>query len=268
MILITGAEGFVGREVTRALAERGIAWRAASRRSGFDFHDPASWGPALEGCTGLFLLRPPAIADVGSTLVPFIDAARGLGPVVFLSVAGAGSNPLIPHHTVERHLVKSNLPHTILRPGFFAQNLASAYRQDLVEDNRLFVPAGQGRVAFVDVADLGDVAAAVFAEPAAHAGAAYTLTGPEAISFVELATMLTSALGRPIRYQPASALAYARHLRARGLPLDQAAVQAVLHLGLRFGQAANVDPTLPAMLGKPARTIEAYIRDNASLWRR
>lgn len=267
MILITGAEGYVGREVARALTARGLAWRAASRRSGFDFRDPGSWGPALAGCSGVFLLRPPAIADVGQTLVPFVDVARGVGPIVFLSVAGAGSNPLIPHHTVERHLVTAGVAHTVLRPGFFAQNLASAYRQDLVDDDRLFVPAGDGRAAFIDVADVGDVAAAVFADPAAHAGAAYTLTGPEAIGFGALAAKLTEALGRPIRYEAASALGYARHLRARGMSWDQAAVQTVLHVGLRFGQAATVDPTLPGLLGKPARTVGRYIAENAALWR-
>jgi len=169
---------------------------------------------------------------------------------------------------VERHLAEGAGDWTLLRPGFFAQNLGDAYRRDLAEDDRLYLPAGRGRVAFVDVRDVAEVAARAFAEPAAHAGKAWTLTGPAALGFDEAARLLTAVLGRSIRYQPASVAGYALHLRRRGLPWGQVAVQSVLHVGLRAGQAERVDPTLPRLLGRPARTLAEYVRDHAGLWRR
>ncbi|MCB9529213.1 MAG: NAD(P)H-binding protein [Myxococcales bacterium] len=281
-MLVTGAAGNTGREVLAALARRRLPARAAVRdrahdalpgaaeQAAFDFRDPATWPAALAGCRAVFLLRPPAIADTRATLVPFIDAARAAGAaqIVFLSVAGAGKNKLVPHHAVEAHLIAGAAPYTLLRPGFFAQNLQDAYQRDITEDDRLYVPAGRGRVAFVDLRDVAAVAAAAFADPAAHDRQAYTLTGPEAVDFQTVAALLATALGRPIRYEAASVLGYVRHLRRRGLGWAQAAVQTVLHVGLRFGQAEAVDPTLAALLGRPGHPMRDYIAAHADRWRR
>ncbi len=281
-ILVTGATGNVGREVVVALRARGAVVRAADHRSErvatmfgddveavrLDFLDPGTFASVVGGASALFLLRPPPISNVKETLNPFIDAARvaGVRHIVFLSVAGAGTNPLVPHHAVERHLAARSDDWTVLRPGFFAQNLGDAYRRDIVEDDRLYVPAGRGRAAFVDVRDVAEVAAAALVDPAAHRANAYTLTGPAAVSFEEAATILSEVLGRAIRYERASIVGYARHLRRRGMPAAQVAVQTILHVGLRFGQAETVDPTLARWLGRPGRTLREYVRDRAATW--
>lgn len=281
-ILVTGATGNVGREVVLALRMRGAVVRAADHKSDrvatmfgddveavrLDFLDPGTFASAVGGASALFLLRPPPISNVKETLNPFIDAARvgGVRHIVFLSVAGAGTNPLVPHHAVERHLAARSDDWTVLRPGFFAQNLGDAYRRDIVEDDRLYVPAGRGRATFVDVRDVAEVAAAALVDPAAHRASAYTLTGPAAVSFEEAATILSEVLGRTIRYDRASIVGYALHLRRRGMPAAQVAVQTILHVGLRFGQAEAIDPTLARLLGRPGRTLREYVRDRAATW--
>jgi uncharacterized protein YbjT (DUF2867 family) len=282
IVLVTGATGNVGREVVRALRARNIPVRAADRDPAraralfgddldavrFDYRDPATFA-AADGARSLFLLRPPAIADVEKTLLPFLDEARrrGVRHVAFLSVAGADKNRLVPHHAVERHLAEAS-GWTVLRPGFFAQNFGDAYRQDIVEDGRIYVPAGRGRVAFVDVRDLADVAAIIFASPAAHDKRAYTLTGAEAIDFATAASQLSEVLGRSILYEPASILGYVRHLHRRGIPWAQVGVQMILHAGLRFGQAERVDPTLERLLGRRPRTVREYVQDHRATWER
>src|SRR5690349_9892767 len=105
-VLVTGATGNVGREVVRELRVRGALVRVGERATGkarngdagvehvaFDFHDSSTFAPAADGCNAVFLLRPPAIADVRPTLNALVDAARarGVEHVVFLSVAGAGN---------------------------------------------------------------------------------------------------------------------------------------------------------------------------------
>ena len=282
-VLVTGATGNTGRELVRALLARGASVRPASHGGGIppgmpagtqgarlDFRDQATFGPALEGCRAVFLLRPPPISDIDATLSPFIDAAAhgGVEQVVFLSVAGAGENRLVPHHAVETKLKASSVGWTLLRPGFFAQNLQDAYRRDIVADDRLYVPAGRGAAAFVDLRDVAEVAAAALLDPAAHRHRAYTLTGPETATFDQVAATLTEVLGRTVRYVPATVIGYLRHLRRRELPWGQALVQTVLHVGLRFGQAARIDPTLEQLLGRPGRTVHDYIRDHAQLWAR
>lgn len=280
-ILVTAALGNVGREVVRACAARSLPLRVADRDPkkaaslfpaheavALDFTAPDTWRAALEGCDQVFLLRPPPIGDMDATLKPFIDAAYAaqVRHIVFLSVAGADRMKWVPHRKVELHLEALGQGYTLLRPGFFAQNLADAYRRDIVEDGRLYVPAAGGRVAFLDVRDVGDVAAEIFSDPASNRGSALTLTGPEAIDFHQVAAILTQALGRPIRYDAASIAGYALHLRRRGLPAMQILVQTILHVGLRRGDAERVEPTIERLLGRPASALGDYVQRALSTW--
>ncbi|HEY3355682.1 MAG TPA: NAD(P)H-binding protein [Polyangia bacterium] len=280
-VLVTGATGNVGREVALALRARGVPFVAAGtdparvRRAlgddvaavALDFRRPETYDGAVRGMRGLFLLRPPPIANVRETLNVLVDRARAAGVehIVFLSVAGADRQRWVPHHKVERHLLDRGGAATILRPGFFAQNLGDAYREDIRGRSELYVPAGTGRVAFIDVRDIAEVAAQAFGDPARR-GQQYTLTGPAAVSFTDVAAVLTAALGRPCRYRAASIPGYAAHLRRRGLPWGQVAIQTLLHVGLRVGHGAAVDPTLARLLGRRPRGIEDYVRDHVALW--
>jgi uncharacterized protein YbjT (DUF2867 family) len=283
-ILVTGGSGNVGKEVVRQLQSRQVPFQVGDRQTTttnisegvktvrFDFLDPSTYDSAVAGCDAVFLLRPPAIANTKQTLNVFLDIARsqGVSQVVFISVAGAGDNPLVPHHAVEQHLRAGSEGWTILRPGFFAQNIGDAYRQDIVRDRRIFLPAGAGRVAFIDVRDLAEVAVNALIDPLKYRGQTYTLTGSEAYSFTEVASILSQELARneprTIHYQPASIPAYCVHLFQRGLPPAQIIIQTILHVGLRFGQAEAVSSSLAELLGHQPRTLRDYIRDNIALW--
>ena len=284
-VLVTGATGNVGAHVVRALRERDAEVTAAGRDvdsvrarfgdevtpAGLDFSDRATWAAALQGAERMFLMRPPAISNVRDTLLPFIDLARerGIDHIVFLSVAGAGKNKVVPHRAVEDHLRARSDRFTNLRPGFFAQNLQSSYRPDIVEDDRIYVPAGsKAPVNWIDARDIAEVAAIVLEDPREHRGCDYTLTGPGAIPWSEVTSVLSAVLGRPIRYEPASVLGYAWHLSRRGLPRAAVLVQTVLHVLLRFGQGATEDPTLERLLGRPGRDLKTYVQDYAQLWAR
>lgn len=280
-ILVTGALGNVGGATVEALLTRGISVRAGGRDAErvasrfpdaepvrLDFLDPLTFRPALEGCQALFLLRPPPISKVKPTLNRLIDVAvaHGVEHIVFSSVEGADTNRIVPHHRVEVHLQASGVPWTILRPGFFAQNLTDAYRKDIREDHRLYVPAGSGRVAFIDVADLGEVAASVFQNPSKHAYHGYTLTGPEALRFDQVADILSTALGQSIRYEPASVVGYLRHLHHRRSPLFQILIQTILHVGLRRGDAEKVSGESQELLGRPATDLSAFVAKHIETW--
>jgi len=280
-VLVTGATGNVGLHVVRALQELGVPCVAGGADAGrlrgalgervptrrLDLTDPGTYPEAVQGIRGLFLLRPPPIANVTGTLNVLIDRAieAGTEHVTFLSVDGADRQRWVPHHAVEGHLVERGISATILRPGFFAQNLGDAYLADLRDRSELYVPAGRGRVSFVDVRDVGEVAARTFVD-ASLRRKAWSLTGPEAVSFDEVAAALTAALGRTIRYRPASIPGYALHLRRQGRPWMQVLVQTVLHVGLRSGNASRVDPALAALLGRPPRSIRQYVDDHRALW--
>lgn len=278
-VLITGATGNVGAAALAALRAAAVDVVAASSRADvagarhLDFRDPATFGPALRGIRRLLLVRPPAMGDVKATLIPFVDAAwdAGVDHVVFLSVVGADQNPLLPHTRVEQHLARRGGA-TFLRAGFFAQNLTSTWRPDVVEDRRLFLPAGDGKVAFVDAEDLGAAAAVLLQRPPPTGCAPLDLTGEVAVSLADVAASIGAVTGSPVQYVPCSALAFFRHLwRRRHMPLAQAAILTALHVGLRKNDvehgAARVTPTLAQLLGRPPRSMAAFIAAHADALR-
>lgn len=280
MYLVTGPTGNVGKEVVKSLLAKGAPVRVGVRSTKEAFPAgvepvelnlmrPETYAPAVRGIQGLFVLRPPQIADVKPTINVLIDRAieAGVEHVVLLSVSGAEKQPYIPHRKIELHVLRRKVAYTFLRPGFFAQNLSDSYRRDIAEDDRIYVPAGRGEVAWTDARDLGEVAAMALTDKAMR-NQAYLLTGTEKQDFHETAALLSEALGRSIRYQPASALGYVRHLMRRGGSLGYAGILTLLHLGIRRGNAAIIDLTMERLLGRKPRTIRDYIRDHLPLWRK
>lgn len=275
-VVVTAPSGNVGREVVRALCARGIPVRAAVRDPQkatmpagvevcqFDFQQPSTYQPAVAGARGLFLLRPTQISRVGETLVPVVSTAQraGVRQCVFLSVEGAERQAWLPHRRVEKALQASAMSWTFLRPNHFMQNLLGPYRR-AIASGRLALPAGQGRVSFVDCADLGEVAAMAFADPAAHSAKGYPLTGSEAVSFEEIAELISKVTGDSVLYQPIGPVAYLRGLRRAGADLPYAAILTALHLGVRRGSAAAVDPTLGRLLGRRPRTMAEFVEAHA-----
>lgn len=281
LVLVTGAGGNVGREVVLALQALGTPVRAAAfdeadaaRVPGdnvetalFDFGDPSTYEAAFDGVEKLFLMRPPQISDIETYIKPAIDyaAEHGVKQIVFLSLVGAERNKVVPHAKVEQFLVASGVPYTLLRCGFFMQNLDTTHRADLVEHDDIFIPAGQGATSFIDARDIGAVAAVVLSEPG-HENKAYILTGDEALTYGEVAEIMTEELGRPISYSDPSILAFARRMRRRGYPWGHIAVMEGIYLTTRFGMADTITPDVSDLLGRPPIRMRRYVRDYRDAW--
>jgi uncharacterized protein YbjT (DUF2867 family) len=281
-IMVTGATGNVGREVVRALLARGARVRvgvtdaadAGSAPAGvaevarFDFTAPETY-TAFDGVARLFLMRPPPISNIKRDMQPAIEraVAAGVGHIVFLSLLGAERNRVVPHARVEKLLTQSGVTWTMLRCGFFMQNLDTTHRADIVEHDDIFIPAGQGRTSFIDVRDIGDVAARTLTEPG-HANVAYALTGSEALTYGEVAGIMSEELGRPITYSNPSPLTFAWRMRRRGHPTSYINVMNGVYLTTRLGLAAAVYPDAAQLLGRPPISLRQYVRDYAAAFQR
>lgn len=296
---VIGATGFVGSAVMRALRSAGenpislvprlpvqeaaannftaqLALCGATTNPTFrqlDFHDQRTFEPAMSGLKCLFLMRPPAIGDVERRIFPLIDIAvtAGVERIVFLSVSGAETRAYLPHAKIEAHLdqlvSRTGMKVGILRPGFFAQNLLSAYREDIQHDGRLYVCAAAGRVAFVDTDDVGAVGARALTQGILD-GKAATLTGATALTFDDVAALLSEALGRHIVYTRASIPGFFCHrVFHRGSGLIEAVVITALHAGLRRGDGENTSRSIGDLLGRPATPLADVISRHLDAWR-
>ena len=282
-ILVTGSSGNVGAPLVSDLRDLGSTVvetavrpttdagtdgtsRGELRR--LDLEDASTFPAALEGIGRVFLMRPPQISDTKRYLRPFVTAMAdaGVEHVVFLSLMGV--NRAMPHWQVEQDLEASTVPWTFLRPSFFAQNLGAAYRSDIRDHDRIRLASGKGRTSFIDTRDIAAVAARVLADPAAHVGQAYTLTGPEALDYHRVASMLSAILGRPIDYEPIGLLRYRKELLAQDLPSAFVNVQVLINTIARLGLAARVNDVVAQLLGRPPITLERYLIDHRHLWLR
>lgn len=276
-VLVTGATGTVGRHVVEGLAAHGVPVVRAVREvrseadestRRFDFADPSSWGPALDGVDRVFLMRPPAISDIAGVIRPFIAelARRGIRQTVVLSLMGV--NPAMPHYRLEQDVKAAQLPATMLRPAFFMQNLQTAYRDDIRDRDRIRLPAGSGKTSFIDTRDVADVAVAALVAPQAHVGQAYTLTGGAALGWNAVASLLSAELGRPVHYEPIGLLTARRDLKAADLPSAYVNVQLLIHVVARLGLADTVNGEVARLLGRSPRTLRDYIHDAREAWLR
>jgi uncharacterized protein YbjT (DUF2867 family) len=217
MILVVGATGRTGQHIvdhllasgqpvrilTRPTSSVPERWSAVERAPG-DLADPASMQRALSGVDGLFVVSPmdPALDRLERNA---FEAAAGAGTahVVKMSTTKPEAESPIPwwraHWRSEEALRRSGLRWTILRPNgisYFLLEHASGVR----EQGILRTAAGDGRMALIDPDDIGAVTASVFADPSRYAGEVLDLTGPEAVSYGDVADILTRVTGRPVAH--------------------------------------------------------------------
>lgn len=279
-ILVTGAAGNIGSQVCRFLTGGERRVYAATRSPGrgadhfsgtiprhFDLTDEATWAPALDGVSRVFLVRPPHIAHIKRDMYPFMRAMKqaAIEHVVFLSVQGAERNPVVPHHTVERALLDLELPYTFLRPSFFMQNLTTTHLPEIRDERRIFVPAGDGETNFIDARDIGEAAAMVLGDDR-YRNRAYTLTGTRNYTYHEVAARLSSILGRPIRYEPARIFPFLAYQRSQGRTLGHALVMYALYSVTRMGRAGGPTEDFRAITGREPRSLDEFIDDHRGLF--
>lgn len=279
-VLVTGATGHVGRAVAQRLLEAGQPVIAAVREPAastvpagveartFDFSwEPSRVEAALDGVDRVFLMRPPAIADVQTYLFPFIDAClrRNVRQIVFLSLQGVQGNRSTPHHAVEQYLRTSGTPFTNLRPNFFMQNLSTTYADEIRERGEIVVPAGRALTAFIDARDIGRVAATVFTSPG-HERRSYTLSGEQSLTYASVARIMSEELGRPIRYTRPSESRYLELLAAKGHPQDYLDVQKMIYRVVRLNVSALPNSAVRKLTGSPATTFRQFVRDYRDSW--
>lgn len=281
--LVTGPTGNVGSVVARVLAAEGVPPRLAVRPGDrsvegvpgaadavpFDFARPETWRRAFDGVGSLFLVRPPAVGDVRRGLLPAVAAAReaGVRRVVFLSLQGAERNRIVPHATVESWLRGSGMDWTFVRASFFHQNLSTTHAADIRDRDEILVPAGGGATAFVDAEDVGAVAASALLDPQRHRNRAWTVTGPRALTYAEVADILTRELDRPVRYVRPGLLRYARHARrSLGMPAGMALVTSAIYTTARLGLAAGLTDDVRTVLGRPPIDFVDFAHRERHVW--
>lgn len=236
MILVTGAAGKTGRAVVRALAKRRVAVRAfvyrpqqialleqlgATEALVGDLRDEAALQKMAQGVRAIYHICPnmnPHEVVIGQQV---IQAARAAGVQYFVyhSVLHPQAEQM-PHHwnklRAEEMLFESGLNYTILQPAAYMQNILGGWPA-IVNQGVYQVPyAPETRLAMVDLQDVATVAATVLTE-SDHVGAIYELAGPENLTQIEVAAILSDCLKQPVRVEQISLTSWRQNAQAAGL---------------------------------------------------
>jgi uncharacterized protein YbjT (DUF2867 family) len=269
--LILGGSGRTGSIVARHLAGHGITTRTASRHGSdvfFDWDDPAAYPAALAGTDRVYLVTPVLRVRYAGQIAEFLDQAEaaGIRHVTLLSTYNGDRSPReIDIAAVEAGLgAREAFTHSILRPAWVMQNFTDDHLP--VINGTLSVPSGGGTEAFVDTADIAAVAAETLLNPGAHAGARYALTGPQALTFGDVAAIIAAVSGRPVGYKDIDQEGWISGAIAAGVPADYAAMLRWLTGAIISGDGSRPTGDVETVTGRPAGSFEAFARRNAAAW--
>lgn len=284
MFLVTGATGTTGSEVVRQLAAAGERLRALVRNSEKaraiegpgveivvgDFERPETLDEALRGVKRVFLLSSldPRQLEVQGNL---IDAARraGVERIVRMSAFGSDLDSAVSirrwHGQVDERLERTGVPFTILRPHYFMQNIL-AFAPSVAGSGAVYAPMGNGRIGLVDTRDIAAVAVRTLIEDG-HEGKTYDITGPESLSFGEIAQKLSAATEIEVAYVDVSPEAATQALLEAGLP--QWLADALVELyGVFAAGHGDVVTNVVAEVGRKApRTFGEFAAEHADAFR-
>jgi uncharacterized protein YbjT (DUF2867 family) len=256
--------------LSRDAAKAGFAHAAGFEVAEGDFGRPETLDAALRDVERAFLLTPPT-PETTAQQRAFIEAARRAGVRHVVKYSAFGASPDAPggflkwHGDAEEALKASGLAYTMLRPNFFMQNLLGQAAA-IAREGRISQPLGDARASFVDTRDVAAVAARVLAA-GGHEGRSYDLTGPEALSYHDVAALLSAATDREIAYVPVTPDEFRRGARAAGLPEWFVDALALLNDHLAAGRAAAVTDAVREITGKEPRTFAQFARDHAEAFK-
>ncbi|MEU2871969.1 NmrA family NAD(P)-binding protein [Streptomyces olivoreticuli] len=269
--LILGGTGRSGSLLADQLAQQGITPRTAARHGAdvrFDWDDSATHADALAGVDRLYLVTPTLRLSYADQVTAFLDRAEAAGVrhVSYLSVHNADQAPTeVDIAAVEADLAsRHGITHSVLRPAWVMQNFADGHIPLI--DGVITNPSSGGKEAFVDAADIAAVAAETLLDPAAHAGATYSLTGPQALTFSEVADTIAFVSGRPVFYHDIDQETWINCAVTAGVPADYAVMLRWLTGAIITGNGTTPTGDIEKVIGRPATAFREFAERNAHAW--
>lgn len=275
MILITTA-GKVGTRAALTLATTGQDARVLVRDPRHhqdlqdagvelvrgDLDDITSIEAALDGVGSIVLVS----LAVPQQELHVVDAAKRAGvDFIVKATSKASSDSPIERRRgqaeIEAGLEASGIQHALLRSNAYMQNLL-VLAPAIAQTDGFASSTASGRIGLIDARDVGEVAAAVVAAPEAHVGATYWLTGPELLSYRDVAGILTDVLGRQITFTPRTGEEDEQAMIAAGVPAPIAAQNAQAFGLVAHGDAEWLSDDLESILHRTPRSFRDFAMDH------
>ena len=300
IILVTGVTGTVGSEVVKQLVSPISSPSSSGQRSviraavhsknkadkfreqygsetvevvHMDYNKPETVATSLDKVGKLFLLTLPSLnmTDISSKVIS--EAKKnGVQYIVKLSVFGADAEPGITigrlHRQEEKIIEECGITYTFLRSSAFMQNFVNYYGYNIKAQNAIYLPAGNGKISFVDARDVAAVAAKLLLSEnnrrTQHENKAYVITGPEALSYSQVTEIISKGIGKKISYIDTEEEDARKAMESMGI--EDWLIDAILEefYNTKVGNRSTTTNTVEEIIGRKPTPFAQFVRDYAN----
>jgi uncharacterized protein YbjT (DUF2867 family) len=283
VILLTGVTGKTGGETAKQLLAKGVKIRAIVRNPAKaedlkaagvelvvgDIGDAAVVRQALQGVEKAMLVLPNGKTQQANEQ-QFTDLAKAAGVKHLVKMSSMEAVPHaetpIPqaHWAVEEHIRASGIPWTMVKPNFFMQNLLAS-ANSIKTQKKFSLPMGEGTTGMADIRDIAAVCVEVLTGQG-HAGKSYEITGPEVLTFHDVAARFSEVLGEKIEYVPMPMDQFRQRMTGVLEPWHLNAVCELFREIAEIGLDHTTD-TFRQLMGREPRSVTQFVRDHIAAFR-
>ena len=284
MILITGATGKTGSATAKSLGEKGETFRALIRneekKEGLEslggevvigsIENTEVVNQSMQGVKTVLVLLPNSESQLALEK-QLVDSAKqaGVERIVKMSSIEATPDATSPipklHLESEEYIKQSGLAWTMIKPNFYMQNLLAS-AGTIKEQCKIFLPMADGKTGMIDTTDVGKVLAKVLSEEG-HESMNHEITGPEILSFYEVAEIFSQALGKQVDYVDVPMDAYKETLGQ--FLTNQWHLDAVIDLfkGIAEGGIEDKTDTFNELMGETPKSLSQFLAENSFIFK-
>ena len=260
--LIIGATGKTGSRVMKGLKALGFTPKGASRHGEihFDWNEPTTWSPALNGIDAVYLTYYPdlAVPQAPDDISKFCALAKMKGIKQITVLSGRGEPAAL---ACENIIKQSGVHWTIVRSSWFNQNFSEGLFRQFIMDGNIALPVTQITEPFIDIDDIAEVVIASLTDDKHH-GQLYEMTGPELLSFADIADKFSQHLNKKVNFESISMPEFQSRLAQGGLPQDVIEMLTYLLTEVLDGRNEFIANGVNKALGRPATSFDQYLKNN------
>lgn len=277
-ILVTGANGNVGKHTLEALKSKG-AQVVAGMNSGtvtgvesvtIDYANVASLKKAMQGINTVFMVLPnhPDMVQWGKNI---INAAKSAGVSHIVRSSGSLAKVNSSLKIIEllaatdQDLMTSGIDYTITSPQFFMQNFINFFADDY-KNGTIYQPASDGKIGWLDLRDLGEVNGTILNNPEKYKGQNLTITGSENLSYAQAVQQMNEVLGKNAEYVAIPDEAAVNAMTGLQFPPFIIDLMISLNHTIVQGIAEEVTSTVESITGKKPVLFKQFVEDNKAVW--
>ena len=281
-ILVIGATGSVGFEVAKLLSDSNdpvkIAVRDPERAKSinlknaelihFEYQNPDTFKSAFEDVEKLLIVSPPSYLNLQDIVIKAIDSAieKGAKRIVNISALSAESERDKPMKQIEDHIQRSGVDFVILRPNCYMQNFKDLFRNLIIQENQISIPAHNAKTSFIDIRDVAEVAVKALKEKHLN-NQTVKLTGKQLLNMHVVAHLFSENLNKEIEYNDISEELFEKSLKAAGWPTGTIMGTLQLCSHVKKGETAIITDSVEKIINREPIKFDQFIRDYSNNWK-